>query len=143
MSETPKKLVSHDLVGRLREAKRLKETAEHEEGYPLGWSWTERAAVEDLERLEELHENLDEGCDCGWEDYFSDDGDRIFSPMEMFAFDVRPEECRGSRMEAEIFLEEAFGDKNVSGGPGLLRGFTEGALAHYHAAMESLATEGV
>jgi hypothetical protein len=136
MAKTPKSEVSGDWVKQLREAKRLKDEAEREAACPLGWSWAASAEVDGFERLEESQERLEEGWDCGWENYFSAVGQPISGPLQMFVFDVLPEDCRNHRTEAETFLGAAFGDKNVSGGPGLLRGFAKGAVDQYHAATQ-------
>ena len=67
-----------------REVKLRSEESQYCEGYELGRSWAAEAEADELVRLEQLRKDYA----AGWQDFFSDDGEAFWSPLQYFAFAI-------------------------------------------------------
>lgn len=127
-------------VNRLRASKHQCEEADYQRGLGLGKTWAERSAeAAALQRLEQLHDELDAQPQYGWNSCFEQHEGTAYGPGELLYFALHSEDDE-DRQAARAFWEVVAGDSlQKAAFPGsLLKGFAEGALEVWMAVKEEL-----
>lgn len=118
------------VLERLRASKRRGETTDYQDGYRLGKKWAEESAeASELQRLEDLRDELESQPQHDWDDYFDLSEPRVYGPDEGLYFALHPEVGK-DRRAAEDFWQSIAGDsvRESANAGAFLMGFTEGAL---------------